>query len=431
VKRIFRSFPIQDFLQTKTQVLHWSHQSGTCVFLDSHTYHNPRQEHECIAAAGVHRKLSLAAGNHSLENLQEFIDSQRDWCFGHLGYALKEETLSVKSSVKNRIAFPDLFFFIPEIVIKLDSKQLHIGSLEDNHEFIFNNVMSHHPELRSGKGADICLRETIDRDTYLSQLARIQSHIARGDCYELNYCIEFFAEQADLDPLYLYQQLASISPNPFAAYYRLEHLYLICASPERFIGKRGAEVFSQPIKGTMRRNTNNVSEDNRIKSSLLRSNKERSEHVMIVDLVRNDLSRVCAEASVQVEELFGIYTFPHLHHMISTVRGQLRKGIKFSDIMKATFPMGSMTGAPKKRVLELIDQYEPTARGMFSGTLGYINPEGDFDFNVVIRSIVYNQDLRLLSYHVGSGITGYADAEKEYEECLLKAEAIERVLKGE
>jgi para-aminobenzoate synthetase component 1 len=226
----------------------------------------------------------------------------------------------------------------------------------------------------------------------------------------------------------VYEQLVQISPNPFAAYYRINDLFLLCASPERYMAKRRDQLFSQPIKGTVKRDQHNATADDLLKTSLLNSTKERSENVMVVDLVRNDLSRVCTAASVQVDELFGVYTFPHLHHMISTVSGRLREGVSFTDIIRASFPMGSMTGAPKKRVLELIDAYEPTARGIFSGALGYISPEGDFDFNVVIRSIAYNQSTQYLSYHVGSGITGYANPEKEYEECLLKAEAIAKVL---
>ena len=160
------------------------------------------------------------------------------------------------------------------------------------------------------------------------------------------------------------------------------------------------------------------------KEELFHSDKDRSENVMVVDLVRNDLSKVCEEGTVKVDELYGIYSFPQVHQMISTVSGELKKNISFTEIIKATFPMGSMTGAPKKRVMELIEQYEKTKRGIFSGCLGYISPNGDFDFNVVIRSIMYNASSNYLSFQAGSAITFYSDPEKEWEECLLKAEAI-------
>ena len=149
---------------------------------------------------------------------------------------------------------------------------------------------------------------------------------------------------------------------------------------------------------------------------------------MVVDLVRNDLSRVCKEGTVTVEELFGVYRFPQVHQMISTIKGELRDGMNLADVLKASFPMGSMTGAPKKRVLELIEQFERTKRGLYSGAVGYIDPKGDYDFNVVIRSLLYNASAKYLNYQVGGGITFYSDAEKEYEECLLKATAIRQLL---
>jgi para-aminobenzoate synthetase component 1 len=168
--------------------------------------------------------------------------------------------------------------------------------------------------------------------------------------------------------------------------------------------------------------------DTESRENLYKSEKDRSENVMVVDLVRNDLSKVCVEGSVKVDELYGIYSFPQVFQMISTISGELKKNIFFTDIIKATFPMASMTGAPKKRVMELIDKYEKSSRGIFSGALGYITPDRDFDFNVVIRSIMYNATNKYLSYMAGSGITFYSDAEKEYEECLLKADAMKGAL---
>jgi para-aminobenzoate synthetase component 1 len=149
---------------------------------------------------------------------------------------------------------------------------------------------------------------------------------------------------------------------------------------------------------------------------------------MVVDLVRNDLSRICLPDSVRVEELYGIYSFPQVHQMISTIKGRLAPGTGFAAAIRATFPMGSMTGAPKNRVVGLIRQYERTRRGIFSGAVGYCRPEGDFDLNVVIRSILYNQEGSYLSYLVGSGITFYSDPVLEYEECLLKAEGMKKAL---
>jgi para-aminobenzoate synthetase component I len=222
--------------------------------------------------------------------------------------------------------------------------------------------------------------------------------------------------------------LSALSPNPFGGIYRLGEKWLLCASPERFLRKTGNRILSQPIKGTAARTSINEISDTEAKQALFNSGKDRSENVMVVDLVRNDLAKISEEGTVVVDELYGIYTFPHVHQMISTISGQLKTAITFADIIKATFPMGSMTGAPKKRVRELIKAYEPVPRGLFSGTIGYISPKGDFDFNVVIRSLLYNALTGYLSFPAGSGITFYSDAEAEWEECLLKVSAIRQIL---
>jgi para-aminobenzoate synthetase component 1 len=244
----------------------------------------------------------------------------------------------------------------------------------------------------------------ISKDEYLKIVRRLKEHIRQGDCYEINFCQEFVAEGIAVEPVSLYLKLSQLSPNPFSCYYRQQHMHLACASPERYVKGANRKVISQPIKGTSARDRQNTEADLQQRIALQNSAKDRSENVMVVDLVRNDLAKVCQRGTVRVEELFGVYTYPQVHQ--------------------------SMTGAPKKRVLEFINQYEPTARGIFSGSVGYIQPNGDFDFNVVIRSMVYNQQSKKLSFHVGSGITWYSDPENEYEECLLKAAAIEKVLEG-
>jgi para-aminobenzoate synthetase component 1 len=207
----------------------------------------------------------------------------------------------------------------------------------------------------------------------------------------------------------------------------LEDKFLLCASPERYLKKENQQLISQPIKGTWQRNHESDAGDASYKEALYNSKKDRAENVMVVDLVRNDLSKICEEGTVKVDELFGIYTFPQVHQMISTISGTMRNDLHWVDAIEATFPMGSMTGAPKKRVMELIDQYEKTKRGIYSGAVGYVKPNGDFDFNVVIRSLMYNEANHYLSYQVGGGITFYSDPELEYEECLLKAQGIKRL----
>ncbi|QNA46820.1 anthranilate synthase component I family protein [Lacibacter sediminis] len=408
-------------------MLSWCNRFNICSFLDNHHYRLPGHSYECLIGCGVESSVTANAGT-ALQQLQQWLHLQQgNWCFGHLAYNLKDETEQLPSTHIDKIGFTDLLFFVPQYVFQLNEQELRIGSLTDDHETIWNEINA--VEINSTVAAnELQIKERVSKENYIETIEAVRRHILRGDCYELNYCMEFFAEDAVIDPLHSYAALTTISPNPFSAFYKVNNSYLLCASPERFLRKQGATLISQPIKGTLKRNTTDAVTDAELKAQLRNSKKDQSENVMVVDLVRNDLSRVCKEGTVQVDELFGIYSFPQLYQMISTVSGEVNEGLTFTDILRATFPMGSMTGAPKRKVMQLIEQYEQSRRGLFSGAVGYIAPNGDFDFNVVIRSIFYNASTNYLSYMVGSGITFYSDAEKEYEECLLKADAIRRVL---
>ena len=302
-----------------------------------------------------------------------------------------------------------------------DKMKIEVGN-KNEAEKIFSEIMD--AEVENAQNRLGTIQQRVSKKEYVETIGKLKKHILRGDCYEINYCMEFFATDTIVDPLVVYQKLSKHSPNPFSALYKLEDKWLICASPERFLKREGNKILSQPIKGTSSRYLKDDKKDKESKEDLFASEKDRSENVMVVDLVRNDLARVCKEGTVHVDELFGIYSFPQVHQMISTVSGELNDQISFTEIIKATFPMGSMTGAPKRKVMELIEKYEKSKRGIFSGAVGYIKAGGDFDFNVVIRSIMYNASKEYLSYMAGSGITFYSDAEKEYEECLLKAEAM-------
>lgn len=412
-------------------MLSWCNQFSTCCFLDSHQYLFNHHSYECIAAAGAESYIELPAGN-ALEQLQQFQQQHPGWLFGHLGYDLKNELEPLQSSNPDYIQFPDLFFFSPQTVLLLRRQELCIaaGSAEKA-AAVFAAVQGMPVAMHPAATTAIAFQQRFSRPAYIDTIEKIRQHILRGDCYEINFCQEFFAENVSIDPVAVYLALSAVSPAPFAAFYKLRQQYLICASPERYLKREGHTIISQPIKGTSRRNLRNKVEDQASKSALYNSPKDRSENVMVVDLVRNDLSKICAEGSVKVDELFGIYSFPQVHQMISTVSGRLQPGISFTEIIGNTFPMGSMTGAPKKKVMELIEQYETVKRGIFSGAVGYISPNGNFDFNVVIRSVLYNQAVNYLSYLVGSGITFYSDAAAEYEECLLKAEAITKVFRQE
>ncbi len=405
-------------------MLNWIQQFDTFCFLDSLHYIKDPGSKECIAAAGRKRQLQLNAGT-ALARLQDFINEKQSWLFGHLGYDLKNEIEVLGSSHPDGIGFPDLCFFEPETVIEISANELIIFS--DDAERVYDQVMKMEDRASPVRG-HLNIQSRITRSQYIRKLGQLKEHIHRGDCYEINFCQEFFANDAQPDPVDIFRRLCIVSPNPFSALYRLEDKWLICASPERFLKKTGDRIFSQPIKGTSPRDLMDPGNDEAQKQSLFHSSKDRSENVMVVDLVRNDLSKVCVEGTVAVDELYGIYSFPQVHQMISTVSGTLKQNTTFSEIIRACFPMGSMTGAPKKKVMELIEKYEQVKRGLFSGSVGYIEPGGDFDFNVIIRSILYNSTAKYLSFQAGSGITFYSDAEKEWEECLLKAAAIKKVL---
>jgi para-aminobenzoate synthetase component 1 len=424
VKPLTTIFPVDNIDVFKQQMLSWINRFNICCFLDNHEYSSSYQSVECLAAAGATDMFS--AEHNILPQLETFLDAQDGWLFGHFNYDLKNEIEQLGSSHPDHIGFPTAFFFRPEIVLRLTNGRLTISSHTQEPKEVFKQILQEPGAMDPGLQA-LQLVPRLGKEEYLDAVNRILRHIARGDCYELNYCQEFYAENAVIDPVQVYTQLTAVSPNPFACFYKLDHRYLLCASPERYLQKKGTRILSQPIKGTFKRDPDSRI-DEELKQQLQHSEKDRSENVMVVDLVRNDLSKICREGSVQVSELFGIYSFPQVHQMISTITGELKENIKLPEILKASFPMGSMTGAPKKKVMQLIEQYEKTKRGIYSGAVGYIDPEKDFDFNVVIRSILYNAKEKYLGYQVGGGITANSDPEKEYEECLLKAAAINTVL---
>ena len=407
-------------------MLNWASQFNICCFLDDHHYNMAPHTYECLLGAGARHIVEATAGN-AFPALKQFSVQHKDWLFGHFAYDLKNETEQLVSGHPDNIGFADMLFYVPEVVIQLGRDAMTISCIDRDPHAVFYEI-SNTPWETDGTMANVNINSRFSRQEYLDVIDALRRHILRGDCYEINFCQEFFAEDVVIDPLEVYTKLTAISPNPFTAFYKTNDKYLLCASPERYLKKTGSKILSQPIKGTWDRDTNNALLDQQKKQQLLESAKDRAENVMIVDLVRNDLSRICEESSVKVDELFGIYTFPQVHQMISTVSGQLKTELHWSDAISATFPMGSMTGAPKKRVMELIEKYERTRRGIFSGAVGYVTPDADFDFNVVIRSILYNANDKYLSYQVGSGVTFYSEAEKEYEECLLKAAAIKKVL---
>jgi para-aminobenzoate synthetase component 1 len=428
-KRQFVSFPFSDLYIIKQQVLDWSARFNTFAFLDNQLYTSPENNYECLVAVGERARLQTSAGG-AFEQLKSFSLAQEDWLFGHFSFDLKSETENVPSSLPDRILFPDLFFFVPDIILLIFQQEIQIGLYGTHHTVIWDEIKNASSNKGKNVPAPAVIKTRMSKEEYLHVIELLRQHILLGECYEINYCQEFFVESADVDPLELYRALTNISPSPFSAYYSMDDHFLLCASPERFLKRRGDIILSQPIKGTAARDLENPARDELLRDTLAFSEKDRTENVMVVDLMRNDLSKICEADSVFVSELFGIYSFPQVHQMISTIRGKPKPELYWTDMIARTFPMGSMTGAPKKRVLELIEQYEKSKRGLFSGALGYVKPNQDFDFNVVIRSLLYNRTQQYLAYFAGSGITFNSVPEKEYEECLLKVAPFESIIKN-
>jgi len=414
---------LQNIPDFKQKALHWANQFEVCCFLDSNNYKDDYSAYDFIIAAGVKHELKCETGK-AFEHLKSFYNKHKQWIFGFFSYDLKNETEDLQSNNPDGLNFPDLYFFVPNFLIAFKEGKAEILLGE---ETVLEEIESFQPQKQK-ESETLQISQRLSKDQYIDKVEALRDHILRGNIYEVNFCQEFFAENAEIDPVQTFELLNTVSPTPFAGYFKIYNQYILSATPERFLCKRGSKLISQPIKGTAKRSLN-PKEDEAIKSRLRNDIKEQAENVMIVDLVRHDLTKSAVKGSVKVDELFGIYSFPQVHQMISTISCELNPEIHFIDAIKNAFPMGSMTGAPKVKAMKLIEQYEVTKRGIYSGSFGCISPNGDFDFNVVIRSILYNTESKYLSFQVGGAITYQSDAASEYEECLLKASAILKVLR--
>lgn len=352
----------------------------------------------------------------------DFNFKKNTYYYGYIAYDYKNSIENLTSDKFSGIDNSDCFFSEADRVMEYVNDEWQ--TVYDNKKIRLNRYSGRDNKNTAG---NITLKQHINKNDYIAAVGQLQKHIIQGDIYEVNYCMEFYAENAEVNPFDIFEKLFSLAQAPYSVLLKHNDIYVLCASPERFLKKQGNKIVSQPIKGTAGRGKT-IKEDYLLKEELFNNPKERAENVMIVDLVRNDLSRIAKTNSVKVDELFGIYTFKTVHQMVSTVSCNIKENISFKELIHATFPMGSMTGAPKIKAMELIEKYEKTKRGIYSGSIGYILPNNDFDFNVVIRSILYNKKNKYLSFSVGSAITTYADAEKEYKECLLKAQAMKQAL---
>jgi para-aminobenzoate synthetase component I len=392
--------------------------------LINNSYPGMAKEFEFLAGVGILRSIAV----YDEERVNKFIDDasrNNQVVFGHFAYGLKNKFEKLHDQQADPFNWPELHLFVAETEIRVTNSQTSII----NHKGYAQNISDKlKDELKSNVNHSVHCNPLISKEDYLQAIEKTLSHIRRGDIYEMNYCMPFDGT-GSIDAYAVYSELCKTSPAPFSCMYRMDQNYVLCMSPERFLQKNGNRIISQPMKGTAKRGMNEE-DDIQLKKELAANEKERSENVMIVDLVRNDLSRFAERGSVHVDELFGVYTFPSVHQMISTVSCTVASEIKFTDILRATFPMGSMTGAPKIRAMQIINDLEAFNRGIYSGSVGFILPNGDFDFNVVIRSIIYNEELRKVRIAAGGAITFKSDAVSEYHECLLKAQALIRILAG-
>ena len=406
----------------------WSRQFQEIAWLDSNEYNSKTGEYEAILAIEAFTAIKTDYVN-AFDKLKEYQETTADWIFGYLSYDLKNDVEHLKSSNFDGLHFPDLYFFQPQklIFIKDDQIEFHyLRMVDDEIEDDFEAIQ-HFSNEDNSEHTPVKVEARISKQEYLEKIGSMLNHIHRGDIYEANFCQEYYSENVEIDSFNIYRSLNEISTPPFAAYLKLENFNLISASPERYLRKSGNELLTQPIKGTARR-AGDIEEDRKIATELANDPKEQSENVMIVDLVRNDLSRIAKKGSVRVDELCKVYTFKQVHQLISSVTAEIAEDIPPVEALRTSFPMGSMTGAPKISAMKIIEDLEESKRGLYSGAVGYFTPEGDFDFNVVIRSILYNSENKYLSFSVGGAITSKSDPEKEYEECLLKAKAMREVL---
>lgn len=430
VQRTSIQFQVKNIAEFKTQLLVWAQQFEIAVWLDSNNYDQKYSNFDAVLAVDAISKIE-SSYNNAFSQLKKYRSEAKDYIFGYLGYDLKNDVEDLTSSNFDGLNFPDLLFFQPKklFFIKGNTVEIkYISAFEQEIETDLEKIgklKAKSQKLNVKNKLKIKLR--IHKDDYYKKINTILNHIHRGDIYEANFCQEFYSENSVIDPIEVYQNLNEISKAPFATFFKFNNNYLLSASPERYLKKFGENLISQPIKGTEKRATTKTA-DEKLIAELEQNPKERAENIMIVDLVRNDFSRFAVKGSVKVEELCKVYTFEQVHQLISTVSCSVKNDIHPVDIIKNTFPMGSMTGAPKISAMKIMEELEETKRGLYSGAVGYFTPNGDFDFNVIIRSILYNAAKKYVSYSVGGAITAQSIPEKEYEECLLKAKAMKQVL---
>lgn len=402
-------------------MLNWSKQFNIFCFINNCSF-GQEQGFRNLVAAGASQQFNI-------ERCENFCDTDKifktnDWLFGHISFEAGRKKSPLQKLPSD--SFNDVSFFVPSILFELTDDEIIFLKCNVDPAETIRQIENSPAEFEISEKVSIIINNEILPEEYFSAIGKLKQHLQQGDCYEMNYCQAFFGS-AVIQPEQLYFKLSRLSPYPFSAFYKNGDSYCLCQSPERFFKKENNKIISQPIKGTIKRQL--TEEEDKINIQKLKSSKkDRAENVMIVDLVRNDLSVICEAGTVKVDNLFEIKSFPSVHQMVSTISGELMEGISAGEIFNALFPMGSMTGAPKTKVIELTEKYERSQRGIFSGTIGYLTPEKNMDFNVVIRSLIYNGKNKSFSFRAGGGITINSDAAEEFEESLLKTQILRKVL---
>ena len=422
VTRSKTDFNVKNYPNIKAQLLHWAGGFSPVAWYDSNDYPHQNNDYDALLALETFEENPWHTSEKALQTALG-----TDWLFGFFSYEYNAAWEHVTPTNPSFLSVPQLQFFKPKKIWLLKGDLLTALYLESDNPAVDFACITNSTTRTEASLTTIDLSPRISKDIYLQHASALKQHIMRGDIYEVNYCMEWYADEVDVSPMALFNALNRIGKTPFSAFLSFDNTYLMSASPERFLQRRGDALMSQPIKGTAARHEDAVI-DKSVAEALKLDAKERAENIMITDLVRNDLSRIAQKGSVAVSEQCAVYPFAQVHQMISTVKAQCDSAFTSLDVINACFPMGSMTGAPKQRAMELINQYEHGQRGLYSGAVGYFAPNGDFDFNVVIRSLVYDAASKYLSTHVGSALTAAADPSKEYDECQLKVKAIKRVL---
>lgn len=429
--RVKHEINVTDIHSIKEQLLQWADSFEQVVWLDSNAYPNNDNKYEAVLAVDADR-IFQTDSKEGLNELKEYRKSNKDWLFGYLSFDAGRTINSTKENnrASDSLQFSKLSFFHPKKVflLKEGSVEIHYSSdIENEIETDWKVIRELAVEEIPLVFPDLKINARLSKQEYFDKFQKIQAYIEQGEISEINFCQEFYASATLENPLAVYQHLNEISKPPFAAYLRMNDKYVLCASPERYLSNTNGKLKTQPIKGTAKRKEN-VEEDELARKALEEDRKEILENTITTEMIVEELQAIAKKGSVQITELCKTYTFKQVHQLISTIVCDLKPELHPVDAISGTYPMGSMTGIPKENSLAIIEELENFNRSLYSGSIGYFTPKDDFDFNVVIRSILYNAKNKYVSFSAGGAITALANPESEYKECLVKVKAMEEVL---